>query len=146
MGHDSGRGLWNARPPVNIKGIKKKGSAPLEWHSPLHPRVREPRTTSGHKKKMRPILDLMIMGEHNEAIDNQCALRHNVGGGIPVEVLGGVVIARSFGHVKNGTCSSTQPPPATLFCAVSSTRSATVLRTGRSWKLWGLCLWWLQPP
>ena len=24
MGHTSGRGLWNARPPVNIKGIKKK--------------------------------------------------------------------------------------------------------------------------
>ena len=37
MGHTIGRGLWNARPPVNIKGIKKKGSAPLEWHSPLHP-------------------------------------------------------------------------------------------------------------
>ena len=46
------RGLWNARTPVNIKGIKKKGSAPLEWHSPLHPRVREPRNAGGHKKKM----------------------------------------------------------------------------------------------
>ena len=52
--HPHGGGLGNPRPPVDIKGIqiKKKGSAPLEWHSPLHPRVREPRTTGGHKKKM----------------------------------------------------------------------------------------------
>ena len=37
-------------------------------------------------------------------------------------------------------------PPTTLFFAVSSTRSAIHLRTGRSWSLWGLCLWWLRPP
>ena len=29
MGHTSGRGLWNARPSVNIKGIKKKKAVPL---------------------------------------------------------------------------------------------------------------------
>ena len=39
MGHTSWRGLWNAQHPVYIKGIKKKGSAPLEWQSPLDPRV-----------------------------------------------------------------------------------------------------------
>ena len=58
---------------------------------------------------MRPILGLMIMGEHNEAINNQCAFRHSLGGGIAMEVLGCVVIARKFCHVKSG--ASTQPPP-----------------------------------
>ena len=37
-------------------------------------------------------------------------------------------------------------PTTTLFFAVSSTRFAILLRTGRSWSLWGLCLWWLRPP
>ena len=40
-----------------------------------------PELLEGTKKKMRPILGLMIMGEHNEAIDNQCAFRNDVGGG-----------------------------------------------------------------
>ena len=79
---------------------------------------------------MRPILGLMIMGEHNEAINNQCAFRHSVGGGIAMEVLWGVVIARNFCHVKNGAAPPN--PPTTLFFAVSSTRSATLLRTGTS--------------
>ena len=105
---------------MNIKCIEKKGSAPLEWLNPLHPRVKEPRTTRGHKKKMRPILGLMIMRKHNEAIDNQCAFRHNVGGGIAMEVLRGVVIARNFGHVKN-MVQLHPTPPTTLFFAVSST-------------------------
>ena len=29
MGYTSGRALWNARPPVNIKGIKKRKAMPL---------------------------------------------------------------------------------------------------------------------
>ena len=61
-----------------------------------------------------------------------------------MEVLGGVVIARNFGHVKDGAAPS--DPPTTVFFAVSSTRSAPLLRTGRSWSLWGLCVWWLAPP
>ena len=62
---------------------------------------------------MRPILGLMIMGEHNEAINNQCAVRHSVGGGIAMEVLRGVVIARNFCHVKNGAAPP-NPPHHTL--------------------------------
>ena len=60
---------------------------------------------------MRPILGLMIMRKHNEAINNQCAFRHSVGGGIAMEVLRGVVIARNFGHVKNGAAPPNPPPP-----------------------------------
>ena len=58
---------------------------------------------------MRPILGLMIMGEHNEGIDNQCAFGHSGGRGITMEVLGGVVIARNFGHVKNGAAPPNPP-------------------------------------
>ena len=60
---------------------------------------------------MRPILGLMIMPKHNEAINNQCAFRHNVGGDIAMRVLRGVVIARNFGHVKNGAAPPNPPPP-----------------------------------
>ena len=113
MGHTSGRGLWNARPPVNIKGIKKKGGAPLEWHNPLPPRVKEPQTTGGHKSKMQPLLGLMIMRKHNQTINNQCAVGHSVKGGIAMEVLCGVVIAQNFCHVKNGAALA-DPPHHTL--------------------------------
>ena len=51
---------------------------------------------------MRPMLGLMIMGEHKEAMDNQCAFRNGVGGGIAMEVLGAVVVARNFGRGKDG--------------------------------------------
>ena len=93
---------------------------------------------------MRPILGIIIMHRHNEAINKQFAFRHSQGGGIAMEVLGGVVIARNFGHVKNGAAPPN--PPTTLFFAVSNTRSATLFTTGRTWSLWGLCLWWLGPP
>ena len=107
-------------PRLDIKGIKKKGSAPLEWHSPLHPRVREPRTIGWQKKKMRPILGLMIIGELNEAIDNQYAFRTGVGGGIVMEVLGGVAIARNFGHFKDGVAPP-NPPHHTLLGSLKHT-------------------------
>ena len=54
-----------------------------------------------------------------------------------MEVLRGVVVAQNFCHVKIGDAPP-NPAPTTLFFAVSSTRSATLLRTGRSWSLWGL--------
>ena len=41
---------------------------------------------------MRPIIVLMIMGDHDKAIDNQCAFRNGVGGGVAMEVLRGFVI------------------------------------------------------
>ena len=69
---------------------------------------------------MRPILSLMIMGEHNKAIDNQCALGHSVGGGIAMEVMGSVVIARNFGHVKNGAARP-NPPHHTLLRSLKHT-------------------------
>ena len=51
------------------------------------------------------------MGENNEAIDNQCAFMNGVEGGIAMEVMGGVVIARNFDHVKNGGAPPNPPPP-----------------------------------
>ena len=95
---------------------------------------------------MRPIFGLMIMGKHNQTIDNQCPVRHIINRGIEMEVLWGVVIARNFCDVKNGAAACNPPPPTTLFFAISSTRSAILLWTGRSWSLWGLCLWWLRSP
>ena len=147
MGHTSGRGLSNARPPVNIKGIKKKVVPLLNGTAlSMHPRVKEPRTVGGHKKKMRPILGLIFLGEQNEAINNQCAVGHSVGGGIAMEVLRGVFIARNFCHVKNGAAPP-NPPGHTLLRSLKHTIChGTLLRTGRSCSLWGLCLWWLRPP
>ena len=52
---------------------------------------------------MRPILGLMIMRKHHQTTNNQCAVGHSARGGIAMEVLRGVVIARNFCHVKNGT-------------------------------------------
>ena len=94
---------------------------------------------------MRPILGLMIMRKNNQTINNQCALRHSATGRIAMQVLRGVVIARNFCPVENGAAPP-PPTPTTLFFAVSSARSAILLRTRRSWSLWGLCLWWLRPP
>ena len=69
---------------------------------------------------MQPIIGLMIMGEHNEAINNQCAFRHNVGGGIAMVVLQGVVIASNWCHVKNGAAPP-NPPHHTLLRSLNHT-------------------------
>ena len=41
----------------------------------------------------------MIMRKHNQTINNQSALKHNVSRGIAVHVLRGMVEVRDVGHV-----------------------------------------------
>ena len=87
---------------------------------PLHPRVKESRAVEGDKKKMRPILGLMIMRKHNLTIHNQCAFGHSVRGGIAMEVRQGVVIAQNFGNVKNAAAPP-NPPNHTLLRSLKHT-------------------------
>ena len=69
---------------------------------------------------MRPILGLMILRNHNQTNNNQCAIGHSVRGGIAMEVLWGVAIARHFCHVKNGIAPP-NPPHHTLFRSLRHT-------------------------
>ena len=55
MGHTSGRGLWNAQPPVNIKGIKKKKAVPLLNGTALSTQgLGNPELVEGRKRKCDP--------------------------------------------------------------------------------------------
>ena len=54
MGHTSGRGLSNARPPVNINGIEKKGSALLNGTALSTQGSGDPELLEGTKGKCDP--------------------------------------------------------------------------------------------
>ena len=54
MGHTSGRGLWNARPPVHIKGIKKIALPLLNGTALSTQGSRNPELLEGRKRKRDP--------------------------------------------------------------------------------------------
>ena len=56
MGHTSGRRLWNARPPVNIKGFKKKVVALLNGTTLSTQGSGNPELLDGTKRKCDPSL------------------------------------------------------------------------------------------